>query len=47
MLQKIIDVIPFDVSPQWKWNGEIGNTERRPAGYDAPEINAYGDSSKK
>lgn len=37
----IIDGDTFDVSPQWKWNGEIG-TRVRPAGYNAPELHAYG-----
>lgn len=37
----IIDGDTFDVSPQWKWNGQTG-FRVRPAGYDAPEINAYG-----
>jgi len=43
---EIIDGDTFDVSPQWKWNGEIGNRVR-PAGYDAPEINAYGGQAAK
>lgn len=37
----IIDGDTFEVSPQWRWNGEIGSRVR-PTGYDAPELNAYG-----
>lgn len=33
----IIDGDTFEVSPEWKWNGETG-TRVRPAGYDAPEL---------
>jgi len=33
----IIDGDTFEVSPEWKWNGEAG-TGVRPAGYDAPEL---------
>ena len=36
----VIDGDTFEVSPQWKWNGQIG-TRVRPAGYDAPELHAY------
>ncbi len=36
----IIDGDTFDVSPQWKWNGQSGN-HIRPAGYDAPDLHAY------
>jgi endonuclease YncB( thermonuclease family) len=32
----IIDGDTFEVSPEWKWNGETG-TRVRPAGYNAPE----------
>jgi endonuclease YncB( thermonuclease family) len=42
----IIDGDTFDVSPQWKWNGQTG-TRIRPAGYDAPELNAYGGQAAK
>lgn len=42
----IIDGDTFDVSPQWKWNGETGG-RIRPAGYDAPELNAYGGQAAK
>ncbi|POD89103.1 thermonuclease family protein [Pectobacterium odoriferum] len=31
----IIDGDTFEVSPEWKWNGETG-TRVRAAGYDAP-----------
>jgi len=36
----------FEVSPQWKWSGETG-TRVRPAGYDAPELHAYGGQAAK
>jgi endonuclease YncB( thermonuclease family) len=37
----IIDGDTFEVSPQWRWNGESGSRVR-PTGYDAPELHAYG-----
>jgi len=37
----IIDGDTFEVSLDWKWNGETGSRVR-PTGYDAPELNAYG-----
>ena len=37
----IVDGDTFDVSPEWKWNGQTGNRVR-PTGYDAPELYAYG-----
>lgn len=33
----IIDGDTFEVSPQWKWNGQTG-TRVRPTGYNAPEL---------
>ena len=33
----IIDGDTFEVSPEWKWNGETG-TRVRPAGYDTPKL---------
>ena len=42
----IIDGDTFDVSPQWKWNGQTG-TRVRPAGYDALELHAYGGQAVK
>ena len=42
----VIDGDTFDVSPQWKWNGKAG-TRVRPAGYDAPELHAYGGQAAK
>jgi len=36
----IIDGDTFEVSPRWKWNGEIG-TRIRPTGYDAPELHTH------
>lgn len=42
----IIDGDTFEVSPEWKWNGETG-TRVRPAGYDAPELHtAKGQKAK-
>lgn len=42
----IIDGDTFDVSPPWKWNHDTG-TRVRPAGYDAPELHAYGGQAAK
>jgi len=42
----IIDGDTFEVSPQWKWNGETG-TRVRPTGYDAPEMDTYGGQAAK
>jgi len=42
----IVDGDTFDVSPQWKWNGETG-TRIRPTGYDAPELGAHGGQAAK
>jgi endonuclease YncB( thermonuclease family) len=36
----IIDGDTFEVSPQWKWNGESGKRVR-PTGYDAPERHTF------
>ena len=33
---KIIDGDTFEISPNWKWNGQEGNVVR-PRGYDTPE----------
>jgi len=33
---RIIDGDTFEVSPNWKWEGQEGDTVR-PLGYDAPE----------
>ena len=42
----IIDGDTFEVSPEWKWNGETG-TRVRPAGYDASELHiAKGQKAK-
>jgi endonuclease YncB( thermonuclease family) len=41
---KVINVIDgdtFDVTPQWRWNGNTGSRVR-PTGYDTPELNALG-----
>ena len=42
----IIDGDTFDVSPQWKWNGQSGS-RIRPTGYDAPELGTYGGQAAK
>lgn len=42
----IIDGDTFEVSPQWKWNGDTG-MRIRPAGYDAPELHAFGGQAAK
>ena len=42
----IIDGDTFEVTPQWKWNGTTG-TRVRPAGYNAPELHAYGGQAAK
>ena len=42
----VIDGVTFEVIPLWKWNGETG-TRVRPAGYEAPELHAYGGQAAK
>jgi endonuclease YncB( thermonuclease family) len=42
----IIDGDTFEVSPQWKWNGQAG-TRVRPTGYNAPELHTYGGQAAK
>ena len=42
----IIDGDTFEVSPQWKWNGETG-TRVRAAGYDASELHTHGGQAAK
>ena len=42
----IIDGDTFQVTPQWQWTGQTG-TRVRPAGYNAPEIHAYGGQAAK
>ena len=42
----IIDGDTFEVSPQWKWNGETG-TRVRPTGYNAPEMGTSGGQAAK
>ena len=42
----IIDGDTFDVSPQWRWDGEAGSRVR-PTGYDAPELYDYGGQTAK
>jgi endonuclease YncB( thermonuclease family) len=43
---QVIDGDTFDVSPEWQWERQQGSRVR-PAGYDAPEINAYGGVTAK
>jgi len=46
---KVIEVIDgdtFDVSPQWRWNGNEG-ARVRPAGYNAPELGTVGGNKAK
>jgi endonuclease YncB( thermonuclease family) len=43
---KIIDGDTFEVSPNWKWNGQSGALVR-PTGYDAPELHGYGGQAAK
>jgi len=42
----VIDGDTFEVSPQWKWNGQPGSRVR-PTGYDAPEIHVAGGQNAK
>jgi len=42
----IIDGDTFEVSPQWRWNGQTG-IRVRPTGYNAPELHTYGGKSAK
>lgn len=42
----IIDGDTFDVSPQWRWNENVGSRVR-PTGYDAPELNTSGGQAAK
>ena len=42
----IIDGDTFQVTPQWQWTGQTG-TRVRPAGYNSPEIHAYGGQAAK
>lgn len=41
---QIIDGDTFVVSPNWNWNGQVGNRVR-PAGYDTPELGQPGASA--
>jgi len=45
-VNNIIDGDTFEVSPQWRWNGQEG-THVRPTGYDAPELYEYGGQAAK
>jgi endonuclease YncB( thermonuclease family) len=42
----IIDGDTFEVSPEWQWSGQTG-TRVRPAGFNAPELEAYGGEATK
>ena len=46
LVHNVVDGDTFDVSPQWQWNGTSG-CRVRPAGYDAPELNAPGGPAAK
>lgn len=43
---RIIDGDTFEVSPNWKWNGDSGSRVR-PTGYNAPELEKYGGQAAK
>ena len=43
---RVIDGDTFEVSPQWRWQGQTG-TRVRPTGYDAPELAEYGGLAAK
>ncbi len=43
---KIIDGDTFDVTPTWKWNGQIGSRVR-PTGYNTPEMGTNGGQAAK
>lgn len=42
----IIDGDTFDVTPEWRWNGQEGKRVR-PTGYDAPELDERGGQAAK
>jgi endonuclease YncB( thermonuclease family) len=42
----VVDGDTFDVTPQWRWNGQ-GGVRVRPTGYDAPELHEYGGQAAK
>jgi endonuclease YncB( thermonuclease family) len=37
----VVDGDTFEVSPQWRWNGQTGSRVR-PTGYNAPELHTVG-----
>lgn len=43
---QIIDGDTFEVSPEWRWNGQTG-TRVRPTGYDAPELGQPGSQAAR
>ena len=43
---KIVDGDTFEVSPNWKWNGQEGNVVRA-NGYDTPEEGSVGYEAAK
>jgi endonuclease YncB( thermonuclease family) len=45
-VSNVIDGDTFEVSLQWKWNGQSGYRVR-PTGYDAPELSEYGGQAAK
>ena len=42
----VVDGDTFDVTPQWRWNGQTGKRVR-PTGYDAPELHSTGGQAAK
>ena len=42
----IVDGDTFEVSPQWKWNGQTGS-RIRPTGYNTPELHTSGGQAAK
>lgn len=42
----VIDGDTFEVTPQWRWNGQAG-TRVRPTGYDAAELHEPGGQAAK
>lgn len=43
---RVIDGDTFEITPEWSWEGQKGNTIR-PNGYDTPEINQPGYEAAK
>jgi endonuclease YncB( thermonuclease family) len=43
---RVIDGDTFEITPEWAWEGQKGNTVR-PKGYDAPEVSQPGYEAAK